>query len=98
MRSGGRRARVTAATVAARPRDDEGAARIAVVAGRRIGGAVQRNRAKRRLRAALRQVGVPRGHDVVVTAAPSALCIPFATLCAELADALGRAAHGRGSR
>lgn len=69
-----------------------------MVAGRRIGGAVQRNRAKRRLRAALREVGVRPGQDVVVTAAPLALRIPFPALCAELADALDRAAPARDPR
>jgi ribonuclease P protein component len=47
-----------------------GSGEFALVAGKRIGGAVQRNRARRVLRAALREVA-PRGvegHDVVLVA------------------------------
>ena len=47
-----------------------GTGEIAYVAGRKIGGAVERNRARRILRAALREVA-PRGivnHDVVLVA------------------------------
>lgn len=47
-----------------------GSGDVAYVAGRKIGGAVERNRARRILRAALRQVA-PQGvaeHDVVLVA------------------------------
>ena len=47
-----------------------GRVRSALVAGKKVGGAVQRNRARRVLRAALREVA-PRGvegHDVVLVA------------------------------
>jgi ribonuclease P protein component len=47
-----------------------GSGDVAYVAGRKVGGAVERNRARRILRAALREVapdGVP-GHDVVLVA------------------------------
>jgi ribonuclease P protein component len=47
-----------------------GSGEVAYVAGRKIGGAVERNRARRVLRAALREVA-PRGvvdHDVVLVA------------------------------
>lgn len=47
-----------------------GSGRSALVAGKRVGGAVQRNRARRVLRAALHEVA-PRGvegHDVVLVA------------------------------
>jgi ribonuclease P protein component len=47
-----------------------GSGGFALVAGKKIGGAVQRNRARRVLRAALREVA-PRGvegHDVVLVA------------------------------
>jgi len=43
--------------------------RVAVVAGKRVGGAVQRNRARRILRAAWRQVAVAaQGRDAVLVA------------------------------
>jgi ribonuclease P protein component len=47
-----------------------GSGEFALVAGKKIGGAVQRNRARRILRAAIREVA-PRGvegHDVVLVA------------------------------
>ncbi len=51
-----------------RTRDDDGPVRIAVVASRRVGSAVQRNRAKRLLREAARTLRWAPGHDVVVIA------------------------------
>ena len=47
-----------------------GTGRFAVVAGRRVGGAVQRNRARRILREAWRQIAshVPPEQDVVLVA------------------------------
>jgi ribonuclease P protein component len=47
-----------------------GSGDVAYVAGRKIGGAVERNRARRILRAALRRVapGGVAGHDVVLVA------------------------------
>jgi ribonuclease P protein component len=57
---------------------------------RRIGGAVVRNRARRRLREALRLIlpGPARpGHDYVVVARAGALTCPFSQLRRELASA-----------
>lgn len=54
--------------------------RYGLVAGRRIGTAVSRNRAKRRLRQAVLQAGLSPGFDYVLLAGPSALHLPFATL------------------
>lgn len=51
-----------------RARGDDEHSRVAVVASRRVGGAVQRNRAKRLLREATRSVAWAPGHDVVLTA------------------------------
>ncbi|QBI20001.1 ribonuclease P protein component [Egibacter rhizosphaerae] len=69
-------------------RGDSAPPRATVVAGRRVGRAVDRNRAKRRLRAGLREVGVEPGHDVVVVARPRAVTAPFKGLCSELAALL----------
>jgi ribonuclease P protein component len=46
---------------------------VAAVAGRRVGGAVERNRARRVLRAAWREMGHRIGfaHDVVLVATPA---------------------------
>ncbi len=51
-----------------RERDAVGEARVAVVASRRVGSAVRRNRAKRLLREAARQLSWTPGHDVVLLA------------------------------
>ncbi len=51
-----------------RSRGDTDASRVAVVASRRVGGAVQRNRAKRLMREASRATAWVPGHDVVLTA------------------------------
>lgn len=50
----------------------EGPARVGVTAGRRVGSAVHRNRAKRLLREAARRalVGLASGTDVVLLATP----------------------------
>lgn len=53
-----------------RDRADEGAPRLTVVASRRVGTAVQRNRAKRLLREAARAVPWPAGVDIVLVARP----------------------------
>ena len=80
--------------VHARSRPDDGPARCAVIAGRKVGPAVARNRAKRRIRAGLQQSSLPHGMDLVVTARASAVTAPFTDLRAEL-DRLILAAVGR---
>lgn len=56
------------------PRDDdpEGEPRLGLAVSRQLGGAVDRNRLKRRLRAAFEEVatGLPAGHDYVLIARP----------------------------
>jgi ribonuclease P protein component len=56
---------------------------VAVVAGRRVGNAVERNRAKRRLRAVVRSEGVPAGLDLVLVAKAAAVRVPFPLLLQE---------------
>jgi ribonuclease P protein component len=63
---------------------------IGITVTRKIGGAVVRNRARRRLREALRQLlpgPAKPGHDYVVVARPAALRQPFAELAADLGGA-----------
>jgi ribonuclease P protein component len=75
-------------------RDEDGRPRVAIVAGRAVGNAVRRNRAKRRLRAAVQQVRLPPV-DLVVDARPATVAAPFERLPADLErltiKALGRA-------
>jgi ribonuclease P protein component len=66
----------------------DGPPRVAVVAGRKLGSAVRRNRAKRRLRAALRSLALPEAIDLVVVARPPALRAPFARIVEDLRAAL----------
>lgn len=56
---------------------EPGLPRVAFVAGRSAGNAVRRNRAKRRLREALRRVPLGEGHDYVVIADDSVVAAPF---------------------
>lgn len=77
------------------PRDDVPAdtgdqARVAIVAGRAVGNAVRRNRAKRRLRAAARQARLPVV-DLVVDARAGAIDAPFERLSEDLERLTARA-------
>lgn len=78
----------------------DGSPRIGVSASRRVGGAVRRNRARRRLREAarmhltgedspLRARGIT--YDVVLIARPAALTLPFDELAREVTAAARRA-------
>jgi ribonuclease P protein component len=83
----------------ARPADEApGAIRVGYTCSRKLGNAVARNRAKRRLRAAARAVlpqrGLP-GWDYVLIGRPEATAArPFASLCEDLTSALA-AIHDR---
>jgi ribonuclease P protein component len=66
---------------------------IGFTASRRIGGAVARNRARRRLRAAVRALlpGVAEpGYDYVLVARPAILTCPFDIVLSDLATAFAR--------
>lgn len=65
-----------------------GQPRIAVVAGRKVGTAVARNRAKRRLREAAMRVPVPGGRDYILTAEPAVNEASFGELTAWVAGAV----------
>lgn len=74
-----------------------GSGEFALVAGRKIGGAVQRNRARRVLRAAIREVA-PRGvegHDVVLVAREGIRDARTQDLITEMTELLQRAGMGR---
>lgn len=66
--------------------------RVAFIAGKRIGGAVTRNRCKRVLREACRRAGCPwSGKDVALVARPRLADAPHEEVDRELASALRRA-------
>lgn len=64
--------------------------RIGLVAGRRLGNAVTRNRIKRRVRHACRQLDLRPGWDHVVMPTPSVATAPFVDVVEWLARALER--------
>jgi ribonuclease P protein component len=99
----GRRVATKSLTLLAAP-NTLGHDRLGIIASRRIGGAVTRNRAKRRIREIFRQRGdlvraseERRALDLVVIARREVATAPFATLRAELLGALGRIRPARPS-
>lgn len=81
----GRRLRIGSLTVVRAPVEDE--TKVAVVAGKAVGNAVARNRAKRRIRAALRSVELPAHEHIAVLAGPGVVTAPFPALVGWLAAA-----------
>ncbi len=80
---------------------EEGPVRVGYTASRRIGNAVARNRAKRRLRAAVAHVmpaSAQCGCDYVVIARAATLTRPFDALIGDLAAGLARVGARAGDR
>ncbi len=98
--------RVSAETFTLQSRRREGAereiassARVGLTVTRRVGGAVERNRVRRRLKEALRAAApleAERGHDYVLMARREALGRRFAALVDDIRHAF-RAARRRGA-
>jgi ribonuclease P protein component len=83
-----------------RERGDGGPPRVGFTVSRKVGGAVERNRVRRRLREIVRlsaAAGFRVGGDYVVVGRRAALALPFARLAADLAGALGRLDRSRGA-
>lgn len=75
------------------PMEWEAAPRFGFTVTKRSGGAVERNRIRRRLKEALRLLDplpARSGHDYVIVARPEALSMPFQALQRELIRALGK--------
>lgn len=80
--------RAAGAVVVLTSEGSPGPPQVAIVAGRRVGNAVRRNRAKRRLRAAMERQCLRDGTAYVVIARRGAVDAPFARLVEWLAAAI----------
>lgn len=87
--SSGRRIRRGAVTVIGAP-GETGTCRVGLVVGRSVGGAVERNRAKRRLRHALQKIPLEQGMDYVIIADRRVVTATFDDLVSWLADGVDR--------
>ncbi|MCC7348229.1 MAG: ribonuclease P protein component [Variibacter sp.] len=84
-----------------RRRADEGPPRVGFTVSRKVGTAVERNRARRRLREMVRAAGAEAmrpGHDYVIVGRRGALSHPFDRLLADFGSALRRAGGRAGAR
>jgi ribonuclease P protein component len=82
------------------PRGATGEIGIGFTASRRIGNAVARNRARRRLRAAVGAIlpgAAKPGYDYVLVARPAILTCPFNVVVSDLATAFARVLRPRRS-
>ncbi|MGF1475674.1 MAG: ribonuclease P protein component [Geminicoccaceae bacterium] len=78
--------------------DDKKRIGVGFTASKRVGGAVVRNRAKRRLREAIRLIAptwARAGHDYVVIARTTTPFVPFDRILADLSSAFGQVAKGK---
>jgi ribonuclease P protein component len=99
---GGSRWSVASATVEGKPRHDaadaEAPPRFGFTVTKKMGGAVVRNRIRRRLKAAIAAISATHartGFDYVLIARPAALTQSFASLKKDLEDAFQRVHHPR---
>jgi ribonuclease P protein component len=94
----GARAPTAGFIVQERRRSDGGPVRVGFTVSRKVGGAVERNRVRRRLKEIVRLSaagGFHEGSDYVVVGRRAALAIPFARLVEDFTGALKRLDQGR---
>ena len=98
VQASGRRARSNGIAIVVAPGlDESAAARLGLAVGRSLGGAVVRNRIKRRVRAAWRTAGPPPGLDAIVRPAQDVATMDFQDLVTHVKRALSRATAGTSS-
>jgi ribonuclease P protein component len=98
--AGGAKSPGGAFVLQARVRGDQGPARVGFTVSKKVGGAVERNRVRRRLRELVRVSFAERlqaGTDYVLIGRRAALDLSFDQLIEDFADALGRL-HKSGRR
>jgi ribonuclease P protein component len=78
------------------PRPDAATTRLGIAATRKLGGAVERNRAKRLVRELFRRHPAPAGFDIVVVPRRALFDATFSSLETEYVATLGRLAGSRG--
>jgi ribonuclease P protein component len=89
----GLRATTAAFVLQARKRNDDGPVRVGFTVSKKVGGAVERNRVRRRLREVVRlsPAGCLRaGHDYVLIGRRAALSLPFERMTQDFDGALRR--------
>ncbi|MFN7016535.1 MAG: ribonuclease P protein component [Fimbriimonadales bacterium] len=94
----GRRVSMESFTMYVHARGDDAPTRMGFVVGRRFGAHVQRNRVKRRLRAAARALWerLPAGYDVVCVARNAAATAPIEQIQHQMQQAIERVARSQG--
>jgi ribonuclease P protein component len=100
--AGGAKIPTAAFVLQARDRGDDGPARVGFTVSKKVGGAVERNRVRRRLREVVRlsvAECLHAGTDYVLIGRRPALDLPFDRLVEDFAGVLGRLhKSGRGAR
>ena len=92
--STGKRYTASSLTILVQKRDDQHdqTGRAAFIAGKKLGNAVWRNQAKRRLRALCRDLGGPwESYDVVFIAKSSIIKQTYSTVCRQCLELIERA-------
>jgi ribonuclease P protein component len=91
--AGGEKAATASLVLQARRRADEGVIRVGFTVSKKVGGAVERNRVRRRLREVVRLAGpgiMRPGHDYVLIGRRAALSLPFQRISEDFKGALRR--------